>query len=270
MKIIVKHETEYSYDTPATHAVQRLALTPTDNPGQKILNWSVEAPGIDQAATYTDGFGNIIHLCSQNGPADGLRIVVSGEVETTGVGGVIGETRGEASPSMYLRETEKIDIDEAITDFTANAVANIDGELNRMHAAMNALYNKMEFQTGQTSAETTAPEAFAAGKGVCQDFSHILIAMARQMNIPARYVTGYLLLADEAIAEAQHAWAEAWIEDLGWVGFDAANDVCPTERYIRLGCGLDSNVAAPIRGSRIGSGYAKLAVTVDVHQAGQQ
>ncbi len=105
---------------------------------------------------------------------------------------------------------------------------------------------------------------------MCQDHAHIFIAAARTLGIPARYVTGYLLMEDTSDgagpAEAHHAWAEAWVESLGWVGFDVANRICPTERYVRLAAGLDAGYAAPIVGSRRGGADEKLDVSVAVQQ----
>ena len=103
-------------------------------------------------------------------------------------------------------------------------------------------------------AHTTAAEALSGGEGVCQDHTHALIAVAHAANIPARYVTGYLQAdADGTQHGASHAWAELFVPELGWVGFDAANRCCPDERYIRLGSGYDAQDAAPIRGVVQGS-----------------
>jgi transglutaminase-like putative cysteine protease len=97
-----------------------------------------------------------------------------------------------------------------------------------------------------------------------------MIAAARTLEIPARYVSGYLFSGEgDARAEASHAWAELWIEGLGWVGFDASNDCCPDERYIRLGSGFDAIDGAPIRGISQGAGVEKLEVSVDVAQVQQ-
>ncbi len=143
--------------------------------------------------------------------------------------------------------------------------------------------DRVEYVKGATDAHTEAAEALADGKGVCQDHAHIFIAAARTLAIPARYVTGYLVMhgdgpdpdeeaadtAEAAPADAHHAWAEAWVEALGWVGFDVANRVCPTDHYVRLACGLDASYAAPIIGSRRGGGGEKLEVSVAVQQQQQ-
>jgi transglutaminase-like putative cysteine protease len=119
---------------------------------------------------------------------------------------------------------------------------------------------------GTTDVHTEAAAALADGKGVCQDHTHIFIAGCRTLEVPARYVTGYLYLGDDAGAEAHHAWAEAWVDGLGWVGFDVANRICPTDNYVRLASGLDAGYAAPIKGSRRGGSGESLDVAVAVHQ----
>jgi transglutaminase-like putative cysteine protease len=98
---------------------------------------------------------------------------------------------------------------------------------------------------------------------VCQDHAHVLISAARAMQIPARYVVGYLYSLEGKLAET-HAWAEVHVSDIGWVGFDPANRICPTERYVRLACGLDSTDAAPIRGSVTGVSQERLSASVDI------
>ena len=119
-------------------------------------------------------------------------------------------------------------------------------------------------------AATTAGEALRSGAGVCQDHSHVFISAARVLGIPARYVGGYLWTGQPE-SEASHAWAEAYVEDLGWVGFDPSNRICPTEAYVRSSIGLDYAAAAPIRGVRRGNAAERLAVSISVlAEDGQQ
>ena len=123
------------------------------------------------------------------------------------------------------------------------------------------------FDTDATRPATDAAQAFALKRGVCQDFAHIFIGVAHALSIPARYVAGYLCLVDSAAEqEAGHAWAEAFIPDLGWVGFDPANGICATDAYIRVAIGIDALGAAPTRGARYGNGAETLTVAVTVDQ----
>ena len=107
-----------------------------------------------------------------------------------------------------------------------------------MHALMEAMGERMTFEVDATNTGTSAIEAFALGHGVCQDFAHVFIAACRHLGIPARYASGYMLnLENPDKQTAGHAWAEVFVEDLGWVGFDPANAMCPTDAYVRLAVG---------------------------------
>ena len=134
-----------------------------------------------------------------------------------------------------------------------------------MHALCGAVRDAVDYMTGSTDSSTPAAQALKRGSGVCQDHAHILISAARALGVPARYVVGYLLAEDVVLTET-HAWAEVYVPELGWVGFDPANRVCPTERYVRLACGLDSGDAAPVRGAMSGRGAESLVASVDIGQ----
>ncbi len=267
MRIAITHISEYRYDGPAGSAVQALRLTPAPVKGQTLVSWKVEAPGIDSACSYTDGFGNLVHLVSPPADSTVVRIAATGVVETTDTGGVSGWTGEAAAAGAFLRSTPMTTADTAI-EAMAEAVRS-DDRLATLHALMDAVSEHVAYEPGSTHAQTTAAAAFDAKRGVCQDHAHIFIAASRFLRIPARYVTGYLLLEDGAEAPAHHAWAEAYVDDLGWVGFDAANCLCPTDRYVRLGAGLDAASAAPIRGVRRMTGEESLTVDVDVQAVGQ-
>jgi transglutaminase-like putative cysteine protease len=134
---------------------------------------------------------------------------------------------------------------------------------------MAALHGRVAYELGATHAHTTAAQAFEDGRGVCQDHAHIFIGMARHLGIPSRYVTGYLVTGDGQDATASHAWAEALVPGLGWVGFDAANGVCPTDHYVRVAGGIDAASVAPVRGTRRGGSTEAMTVSVSVQTAEQ-
>jgi transglutaminase-like putative cysteine protease len=128
----------------------------------------------------------------------------------------------------------------------------------------------MKFDEDPTHSGTSAIEAFALKRGVCQDYAHIFIACARSAGVPARFISGHFSRSDGEIhQEAGHAWAEAFVPDLGWVGFDAANGICITDAHIRVAVGLDYLGAAPVRGTRYGGGAETLSVAVKVEQVGR-
>jgi transglutaminase-like putative cysteine protease len=267
MRLSICHSTRYRYGTSGSQSVQRLRLTPSDNRAQRVLVWSLKAEGIERAAEYVDGFGNRVHLITHSEPYDDLTITAEGEVETTDTGGVIGETSESANPLIFLRSTPFTASSPAI-DAVADSLMQ-RRVLDRLHLLLEEIATRVVYVTDSTNAMTSAVQAFEAGQGVCQDHAHIFIAATRRLGIPARYVTGYLHVEGEESAVANHAWAEAHVPDLGWVGFDPANHICPTERYVRLACGFDAASAAPISGRRRGGGNETLDVDVMVRQQQQ-
>ena len=112
----------------------------------------------------------------------------------------------------------------------------------------------MRYEIGHTDAETTAEAAMAAGRGVCQDHAHIFIGVARVLGIPARYISGYLMMNHRIDQEAGHGWAEAHVAGLGWVGFDVSNGISADARYVRIASGCDYREAAPVTGISYGAG----------------
>ena len=128
----------------------------------------------------------------------------------------------------------------------------------------------MSYLAGATSTASTAAEALAQGQGVCQDHAHVFVSAARLLGIPARYVVGYLMAQEgsQALRET-HAWAEAWVDGLGWIGFDSTNGLCVTDHYVRLCCGLDAHDAAPVRGSVLGATTITIRADVMIGEAGR-
>jgi transglutaminase-like putative cysteine protease len=263
MLISVRHITHYAYAESVRYAIQSLRLTPAPFKSHRIVDWRLQIAGAGQPLQFRDGFGNLVHLITV-GPHQNLTIDASGTVETADSNGVVEGLADPSPPRIYLRETPQTRAEPAIRELARCVVAS--DRLGQLHALAAAIRNGVDYLPGLTDAKTSAAEALAAGKGVCQDHAHIFIAAARSLGIPSRYVTGYLLLEDPAAATAHHAWAEAWVEGLGWVGFDIANRICPTDRYVRLAAGLDAKGAAPISGSRRGGETEKLAVSVEVRR----
>jgi len=262
MLISVRHITRYCYAEPVSYTIQSLRLTPQSFQGQRVLDWQVLAAGAKPALASRDGCGNLVHLITVNARHEELVIEAAGTVDTRDCNGVVAGLVEVAPPRVFLKETAQTRPDAAIRAL-AEAVKDKDA-LDKLHALLGAVRDRVEYVPGATGTHTSAAEALADGKGVCQDHAHIYIAAARTLGIAARYVTGYLVVDGESTQAAHHAWAEAWVESLGWVGFDVANRVCPTEGYVRLACGLDAGYAAPIVGSRRGSRSDALEVSVTV------
>lgn len=135
-----------------------------------------------------------------------------------------------------------------------------------LHRLSAAILEAVAYLPGETSVRTSGEEAAAIGAGVCQDHAHIFIGAARALGIPARYISGYLMMNDRIDQEAGHAWAEVHVGALGWVGFDVSNGISPDERYVRVATGRDYREAAPITGMSYGSGESLLEVKLAVEQ----
>ncbi|APX21652.1 MAG: transglutaminase family protein [Rhodobacteraceae bacterium] len=256
MRLSVRHTTRYRFDHPVRGVAQSLRLWPADCASQKVVSWQVRTEGALRGAEFTDGAGDRTMLATWRGPLDELTVEVSGEVETADLFGVLREHREKGPASLYLRSTKHIRPDHDLKELSVSALDGMRGasDLDRAHALAKAVNEAIEYAPGETQPHTTAAEALAGGRGVCQDHAHALIAVAHVAGIPARYVMGYLQTdGDGAPHEASHAWAELFVPNLGWVGFDAANRCCPDDRYIRLGSGYDAQDAAPIRGVVQGS-----------------
>ena len=272
MRIRVHHQTTYAYDRPAQSMVQLLRLTPRDHEGQYVRRWRIDLDEGGVLRAREDAFGNVLHVLSASGNFSSFTLSVDGEVETHDTAGVIRGGIERFPPELFLRDTPLTQADPAIADFARGAVANAGtGDLARLHELLRALNRHMTFDVQSTHAATTAVEAFGLQRGVCQDLAHVFIGAARALGIPCRYVSGHLLRNDGAgPQEAGHAWAEAYVGGLGWVGFDPANGICPTDAYVRVGIGLDYLGAAPVRGAQVGGSDERLSVTVEVGRDGQQ
>lgn len=264
MLISIGHVTRYAYATPALYSIHTLRLTPPPFEGQRVLSWRVEMPDIDSAVRFRDAFGNMTHLVSIARTHSEIAIIARGTVETHDKAGFVRGLTEVAPTRVFKRETERTAPDDAIRELTADLKA--PDAIDRLHELMAVVGERVKYVVGATNASTSAAEALKAGRGVCQDHAHVFISAARLMGVPARYVSGYFVTGGESTSEAQHAWAEAYIEGLGWLGFDPANQVCPTDRYVRLACGLDATSAAPITGNRRGGIDEVLDVFVEVQQ----
>lgn len=269
MRLFVEHVTVYRYDQPVRGVVQSHRLHPTTSDNQRILSWNVEVSGGIKGGHFRDGAGDLIQSWSVAGPVEEITVTLQGQVETTDTAGVLRGHRETAPPMVWLRETDATAADAGLTDLAHS----VQGEtaLGLAHALAAAVSEAIEYVPGTTDATTSAAEALALGKGVCQDQAHALIACARLRDLPARYVSGYLYSdSSDDQPQAAHAWAEIWIEGLGWIGFDPANRCCPDDRYIRLGAGFDAQDAAPIRGIARGPGTETMHVSLNVKQGQMQ
>jgi transglutaminase-like putative cysteine protease len=286
MRLRILHETAYGYATPASRAIQILRLTPRGHDGQFVVNWRINVDRDCRLQSSTDPFGNRVHSFTVEGPLEGLTITAEGEVETQDMTGVVRDQVERLPAGLFLRSTPLTEDDADIRSFAMDVAAGAGpNPLGIFHALMLAISARMRFDVNATDSGTSAVEAFAHGHGVCQDFAHVFIAAARHLGHPARYVGGYLFQPNMVQSQAQgdsgqsqiataqdagHAWAEALVPNLGWVGFDPANGVSPTDAYVRVAVGLDYLGAAPVRGTRYGGGGESLSVKVVVQDAARR
>ncbi|WP_159950599.1 transglutaminase family protein [Rhizobium sp. 18065] len=262
MRLRITHTTVYRYDDPVQYSLQRLRLSPINGPGQTVLSWNIKVDGATVEAGFNDQFGNHTHLVSTEGDSKTVNIIACGEVETEDRAGVYGPHQGYCPLWLYLRESPRTKPGKLTRELVKSLVG--DTELAKMHDLMARLSEAVAYETGSTGTETTAEQALEAGHGVCQDHAHVFITAARLMNLPARYVSGYLMMEGITDQTATHAWAEVHLQGLGWVGFDAANNVCPDASYVRIATGLCYADAAPVSGMRIGLAGEDLNVKVVV------
>jgi len=264
MRLKVRHETVYRYEAPATAAIQVLRLTPRNHDGQFVKRWRVEIDADNRLTRDEDPFGNVTHTFSIEGPFEALRILVEGEVDTFFVNGLLRGTMERMPLGFWLRSTAMTEADTAIRDFALSLAQGEGGDvLATAHALMAALHRSLERLPAENMKRQSAAKTFAAKSGTVQDIAQVFVAAARTLDIPARYVSGYMLLEDET-PQRVHAWAEAHIPHIGWIAFDPCHGVCVTDRYIRLATGLDSRDAAPVRGARTGGEREDMAVNLQV------
>lgn len=271
MQLAVRYTTRYDYALPAMRVVQLLRVTPTSFAGQTLLDWRIDVDSDARLREHRDGYGNIVHMLYVDHPVDSLEVQVTGRALVEDRAGIVAGVPGDLPPGVFLRPTRLTEVGGSLSTL-AHALAKHDhGPLEMLHHLNERLHLRMRFDTEATGVGTTAEEAFEAGNGVCQDLAHIFIAVARCLDIPARYVSGHLFRRDgAAVQPATHAWAEGWVPDLGWVAFDPTHGVSADDAYVRVACGLDYRDAAPFSGSVAGGGRQEMAVRVEVREVGRQ
>lgn len=268
MKISIRHSTSYQFDRPVPYALQRLRLTPGNVVGQTVLDWRIAIRGGRCECVYDDAHLNHVTLVQADEGAEAIHIECSGEVETDpAFNGVLGAHRGYTPLWLFRQPTPLTRGGPEVAAIVARLkTEDYDNPIPLLHGLSSAILEKVEYVVGSTTAETGAEEAAAQGRGVCQDHAHIFIAAARALGFPARYVSGYLFMDEDADQDAGHAWAEAHVDGLGWVGFDVSNGISPDERYIRLASGRDYADAAPVHAMTFGAKDHSMIVSLRVDQ----
>jgi transglutaminase-like putative cysteine protease len=263
MILRVEHTTEFGYDDQIAEAYTELRLRPLEGGGQHCSSFrlATEPPGL-RVREYRDHFGNDVHHFDVLESHDRLSVTAVSEVMTADW---FGGDRRQPTPLEfydYLSPTDYAPFAGGVTDLVAGDAGSGSGA-ERAHTLMDAVRDELVYEPGATDVQTRADEVLALGRGVCQDFAHVLLAACRSVGIPARYVSGYLydqtLTGDNA---ASHAWVDIWDEERGWLALDPTHDREQTEAYVRVAVGRDYADVPPTRGVFKGTASETLSVRV--------
>ena len=278
----IEHVSRYLYSSPVRQCVLSLCLKPRDDAGQRLLSFDVATDPPALLNSETDFFGNTKHVLTIHREHQGLEITSRSTVErtrATALPGPLGAGAWEkirswtesssywdfTHPSAFARPSS------ALTAFVDGLDIEAEGDpLEALLRLSDTLYRSFQYVPGSTSAVSPIEHILESRQGVCQDYAHVMIAIARSWEVPARYVSGYLYVdgqaGEEAPQTATHAWVECRLPDLGWIGFDPTNRCMADERYVRIAIGRDYQDVSPIRGVFVGGGEVRLTVDVRVRK----
>lgn len=270
MRLTIQHRTVYRYSEPATYSIQYLRLIPRRDNRQRVVAWHLGVPA--HTSESQDAYGNTVRVLVMDRSHEEIAIDVDGVVDTLEDADGPRENEGSINPLVFLRETPLTSADATLQEFAKQFASRVAADLpTGLFDLMNGIRGAVRYQQGTTNVQTAASAVFAQGAGVCQDHSHVFIACCRALGVPARYVSGYLYSErDTALQAASHAWAEAWVETMGWLSFDVANSQPTGTAHLRLAVGRDYLDACPVRGVRFGGGAEAMDVHVRVMTTQQQ
>lgn len=266
MRLVISHETVYRFETPALRAIQTLRLTPRTTENQFVDGWRIDVSQDCHLQAVEDAFGNLTHTFSIDGPIDELSIAATGEVVTEDTAGVLHFTRERLPLSVFCRRTDLTPTEPPVIAFAHDVAAGAgDDRLSLLHRMMARL---SETITVDPDAPATLPqEVLATGRGSPDDVVHLFLAAVRSLGVPARFVTGWRVDPDCPVHDRGCRWMEVWLgADLGWVAFDAIENCCPTDRWVRLAVGLDALDTMPIRGVRTQFGGETVETRIEVRE----
>ena len=264
MRLRIRHKTSFRYSAPIDYAIQLIRLTPTQHNTQGISDWSVRQEGAEALPESVDGYGNLVHMLSVDRDQAAAAVIAEGVIETSDARGRVQGIVEHLPPDFFSQATRATKVTPELAEL-AQAVQDTADPVDRLHRLMGIVRRAVQFTPSAATIHATAADALRAGVGVGRDFAHVFVTCARALGHPARYVSGYLLKSRaKEPEEIRHAWAEAQIDGIGWIGFDAANDTVPTEGYIRVAAGLDHKHAAPITAYWRGPGHEIFAEAIQI------
>ncbi|MGO9836271.1 MAG: transglutaminase family protein [Polyangiaceae bacterium] len=288
MRLRVVHATDYEYEQPLTTSYHELRVTPRDGETQIRVAHRVEITPAPNALTVrTDFFGNCTHYFSLHQPHRSLRIVATSEVElegrrqlplaapSRGWEEVRGRIASERKPEVLDAYSFTFDSSyvRAATSLREYALPSFPPARPLMEAARDLtrrIHQEFTYDPSATQISTPLAEVLRKRRGVCQDFAHLQIGCLRSLGLPGRYVSGYMMTKPPpgrprlVGADASHAWASTFCPDVGWVDFDPANDVIPSDGHVTMAYGRDFGDVTPVRGVIHGGGRHAMRVSVDV------
>ena len=280
----IEHTSRYRYAAAARDCVMALCLQPRETGRQRVLRFEIETAPPSPVNSEVDCFGNERHVLNVHREHLSIDIFARSEVEVAPPASLperLGDDawqalRGSVDPFAdwdFMQPSALTQPSATLDKLVAELKLRPDGDpLHATQRLCDALHDAFAYRPGSTSTESSIEDILATRSGVCQDYAHVMIAIARSWGIPARYVSGYLHVAGEgggpAPGNATHAWVECRLPGLGWVGFDPTNRELASARHIRIAVGRDYRDVAPAKGVRRGTANAELTVDVSVREVG--
>jgi len=288
----VRQATIYHYASPVAHAHHVLRLTPIDRAGQRVHAAALDVePAPVERREGLDFFGNRITWVVLDEPHDMLTVRVAARIAVERAAAALAQAtppweavRAAAfasadlsprSPAHFFFASRQVSLDPEIRDYAALSFAPGRAVLDGAIDLMKRIKAEFTYDAGATSASTTPPMSFALRRGVCQDFSHVMISGMRALGLPVAYVSGYLRTGQQPGAmalegaDAMHAWAQVWCgEAAGWVGLDPTNGILAGDDHVVLAIGRDYADVAPLDGVIFSAGGQRLEVSVQVLPVG--
>lgn len=280
-RIGIRHVTTHEYERPVTLSYNEARITPISNDRQLALESTVSVSPAASVYRYWDWFGTLVHSFDLHVAHDELVITGESVVETgdsvpppdaPATWDDLADPRHRDRFSELLSSSRYVPLDD---EAVKAAAADLDGNggggrlepLDLCTAVVGAVRSRLQYERGATTVSTDAGDALRIGGGVCQDFTHVALAMLRARGIPARYVSGYLHPSakaepGEVVAGQSHAWVEAWVGD--WMPFDPTNGSPVGERHVVVGRARDYADLAPLSGIFHGGPAKALAVSVEL------
>jgi transglutaminase-like putative cysteine protease len=263
MHLQINHTTIFSYSNLISEAYTEMRLKPVDHGGQKCLAFALTTEPGGAVMQYIDRYGNDVRHFDTINPHQRLVVSATSDVLTPPV---FTDSEGGLSPLDsydYLAPTDYTTTSDSIRDFAAPHMVPND-PLASSYALMAAIHGNLKYEPGVTDVKTTASESLSLGRGVCQDFSHIMIAACRANGLHARYVSGYLYSPRNGEDAASHAWLDVFVPGPGWISLDPTHNILQAEHYVRVAVGRDYADVPPTRGTFKGNAKEELEVKVAV------